>query len=94
MKASIATAGGLESDVVGDIVGGQAAEDELEQLLIGFETRVGVGKAKSQATLDRMSGKIAKRRGKNIARAKNIQLGVTAATTPFGGQGKTLLTGF
>ena len=52
--AAIATAGGLSSPVAGDIAAAQGAEDELEQLLIGFESEVGARRALSQADIDRV----------------------------------------
>jgi hypothetical protein len=94
LKAKIATAGGASSPVAEDIIAAQAAEDELEQLLIGFEAETGARRAESQAAIDRLGGKAAKQRGKNRARAANIGLATQIATTPVGAKGKTLLTGF
>jgi len=60
----------------------QAAELELENLLIGYEARTTARRARSQAEIDRLSGKIAKRRGGARGKAAYI------------GAGSTLLTGF
>ncbi len=92
--ADIAAAGGLASPVAGELVGEQAAELELENLLIGFESEVLAGRAESQAELDRLQGKISRKRGKDLAFAANIRFATQLATTPVGSQGKTLLTGF
>ncbi len=94
LTASIATAGGLASPVAGDLAAEQAAELELENILIGFESEVLAGRAESQATLDRLQGKILRQRGKTAARAANIKFATQLATTEFGSEGKTLLTGF
>lgn len=94
LEARIAAAGGAVSPVGTELVVEQAIEDELEQLLIGFESEALARRAIDQATLERVAGKQAKLRGKNLARARNIQLAAQIATTPVGGAGKTLLTGF
>jgi hypothetical protein len=60
----------------------QAAELELENLLIGYEGQVGEQRALSQAELDRLQGKIYKQKGKAGRKAGYI------------GAGSTLLTGF
>lgn len=78
----IATAGGLGAPVAADLAAEQAAEQELENLLIGFEGEVGAGRALSQAELDRLSGRVAKRRGRAAVTASRI------------GAGTSLLTGF
>ncbi len=77
---------GLTSPVAGELIAEQAAETELENLLIGFEGEVAAGQAESQAVLDRLQGKLAKRRGKAAGRAANVQFGTQIGTT--------LLTGF
>lgn len=81
-EAAIAAAGGAGSPVALDLAAEQASEDELENLLIGFEGRIGAGQAESQAELDRLSGRIAKKRGKS------------QRTGAFLGAGSSLLTGF
>lgn len=63
----------------------QAAELELENLLIGYEGEVAARRAESQAVLDRLQGKLARQRGKSAARQANIQFGMQTAS---------LLTGF
>jgi hypothetical protein len=60
----------------------QAAELELEGLLIGFEAETAAQRAESQAELDRLSGKMALQRGRAAKKASYI------------GAGATLLTGF
>lgn len=85
---------GLSSDVAGDLIAEQAAELELENLLIGFEGEVAGRRAENQAELDRLSGRLAKQRGKTAARAANIKFGTQLATTSVGASGGTLLTGF
>jgi len=55
----------------------QLAELELENLLIGYEGRKKAGRARSQAELDRLSGKLAKGRGKMARRASYIRAGQT-----------------
>lgn len=79
-KASIATAGGLGSPVATDLAAEQAAEDELEQLLISFEGQTGVGRARSQAAIDRAGGRIAKRRGESLKTASRIKAGTSLLT--------------
>lgn len=82
LTAKLAKAGGLGSPVALDLAAEQAEELELENLLIGYEGEVGARRAESQATLDRMSGKIARKRGK------------AAKTASYYQAGGTLLTGF
>jgi len=94
LTAKIAAAGGLESPVAADILAEQAAESELENLLIGFEGEVAARRAESQAELDVLAGKLARKRGKAAARAASIRFGTQLATTPVGKKGGTLLTGF
>ena len=60
----------------------QAAESELEGFLIGAEARAKAGKARSEATLSRLQGKIFRERGRQ------------ARTASFLKAGGTLLTGF
>lgn len=82
LTARIAAAGGIGSPVAADLAAEQAAELELENLLIGFEGEVEAQRALSQAEIDRLSGKVARRRGRAAKRASRI------------GAGATLLTGF
>jgi len=58
----------------------QAAELELENMQIGYEGRVGAGKARSQAGIDRLSGDIALQRGRNARTASAFQAGSTLLT--------------
>ncbi len=86
LTAKIAAAGGLDSPVAADILAEQAAESELENLLIGFEGEVASQQAATQAELDKLQGRLSKAKGKATARAANIRFGTQI--------GKTLLTGF
>ena len=79
--AKLAT--GLTSPVAGDLIAEQAAETELENLLIGFEGEVKARRAESQAELDILQGRLAKQRGKSAGRAANIQFGTQLATLGF-----------
>lgn len=58
----------------------QLAELELENLLIGYEGRVEAGRATSQAELDRLSGRLAKKRGKAARKASYFRAGGTLLT--------------
>lgn len=60
----------------------QAAESELEGFLIGAEARAKAGKARSEAELSRLQGKVFRERGRQ------------ARTASFLKAGGTLLTGF
>jgi len=60
----------------------QAAELELESYLIGYEAQTVAARARSQALIDRMGGRLAMRRGK------------AARTAGYARAGTTLLTGF
>ncbi len=84
LTAKIAAAGGIGSPVAADLAAKQAAELELENLLIGFEGEVAAGRAESQAVLDRLSGRLARQRGKSAARAANVQFGMQLATLGAG----------
>jgi predicted ATP-dependent protease len=77
LSAKLAAAGGLGSPVATDLAAEQAAEFELEDLLAGFEGRVGVGKSLEQAKLDRFQGKVIKEKGKSEATAANVKLATT-----------------
>ena len=94
LTAKLAGAGGLGSPVAGDLEAEQAAELELENLLIGYEGEVAARRAESQAELDILQGKAAKLKSKSAARAANIQFGTQLATMPVGSKGGSLLTGF
>lgn len=60
----------------------QAAESELENLIIGYQGQVGANRALSQASFDRMQADIYKRKASSASRAGWM------------GAGTTLLTGF
>lgn len=94
LEAKLGKAGGIGSPVAGDLIGEQAEELELENLLLGFEGEVLAGQAESQAELDRLQGKLAKQRGKSGARRANIQFGtqlaLVGATAGAGGGGAGL----
>lgn len=60
----------------------QAAESELENLMIGYQGQRGVQRALSQAVLDRAQARLYKQRGRS------------ARTAGYVGAGTTLLTGF
>lgn len=97
LLAKIAGAGGLGSPVAADLAAEQAAELELENLLIGYEGEVGAKRAESQAELDRLQGKLYRQKGKAAARQANIQFGMQLGSflTGFGGggTGKTMQVG-
>lgn len=91
LAASLGAAGGTGTPVALDLIGEQAGELELENLLIGFE---GEAKAKSleqQAILDRLQGQAAKSAAKSRARAANVGFGLQLASlgAPFLGPKKT-----
>lgn len=79
LRTKIAGMGALESGLLEEE---QAAELELEGLLIGYEAETAARRAESQAIIDRATGKLAMRRGKAARKAGYI------------GAGATLLTGF
>ena len=90
VSANIGAAGGTGSPVALDIKMEQARELELENLLIGYEGEVKSQQLKSQATLSRLQGDLARQRGKSAARSANIGFGVQLASfaMPFlGGLG-------
>ena len=59
----------------------QASELELENLMIGYEGRIGNQAALNQAEMDIMQGKLSRQKGRNLA------------TAGYTGAGRTLLTG-
>ena len=75
LTAKVAAAGGLGSPVAGDIAAEQAAESELEKILIGIEAETAARRAESQADVDILSGKFARQRGKNLALQRNVEFG-------------------
>jgi len=80
--AKLGAAGGIPSPVAGELLAEQAAELELENLLIGYEAEIGAQRALSQAELDRLQGKIYRKRAK------------VAKPISYFRAGETLLTGF
>ena len=80
LTAELGAAGGLGSPVAADLVAEQAAELELENLLIGFGGEVGAGRAETQAELDRLQGKLYRRRGKAEREASYFRAGSTLLT--------------
>ncbi len=92
LVAKLGAAGGIGSPVAADLAAEQAAEIELENLMIGFEGEVLARRAETQAELDRLQGRLAKQRSKSAARAANVQFGVQLATLGLGAG--SFLTGF
>ena len=84
LEAKLAAAGGVGSPVAGDLIGAQAEELELENLLLGFEGQVAAEQRLEQAALDRLTGRAAKQRSKNLARKANVDFGVQLATLGIG----------
>lgn len=86
LRTKIAVAGGGVQPLLEAV---QAAELELENLLIGYEGEVVARRAESQAVLDRLQGQLARQRGKTAARQASIQFGMQVASllTGFGGSG-------
>lgn len=80
LTTRLAKAGGLGSPVAEDLAAEQAAELKLENLLIGYEGEVGARRALSQAEIDRLSGRVAKRRGRAGRRASFLKAGGTLLT--------------
>ena len=81
LEAKLGAKGGIGSPVAGDLVGEQAEELGLENLLLGFEGEVLAQQSESQAELDRLQGKLARQRGKSAARAANVQFATQIGTT-------------
>ena len=81
--AALGAAGGLGSPVAGDLAAEQAAELELENLLIGFEGETKAKQLESQATLDILQGKLSRQKGKSAARRANIDFGMQIASVVF-----------
>ncbi len=84
LQAEIGAAGGAGSPVAVDLELEQAKALELENLLIGFEGSVASARLKSQATLDRLQGQLARQRGKSAARRANIGFGLQLASLGIG----------
>ncbi len=88
LTAKIGAAGGIGSPVAADLAAEQATELELENILIGLEGEVAAQRGEIQATLDRLSGRFAKQRGKSAARRANVQFGMQLATVGAAGFSK------
>ena len=84
LTAKLGAAGGIGSPVALDLSAEQAAELELENLLIGFEGEVAAGRAESQAEIDRLTGRIAMATGKSRARQANVKFGLELGTLGVG----------
>ena len=92
--AGLGTAGGLGSQVAGDLIAAQAAETELEILMTGYEGELTATRAERQAELDRLQGRIYMKRGKQAKRASYYKAGSSVlkgfgsagggGTNPFG----------
>ena len=80
MIAEIGAAGGSGSPVAVNLTMEQAAEAELENLLIGYEGQVIQHRKKQSAALSRLQGRLAKESGKAAARQANIQFGLQLAS--------------
>jgi hypothetical protein len=93
LVSKIASAGGLGSPVAADLAAEQAAELELENLLIGYEGAVAESRALSQADLDELSGRLARGRGRTARETYGIRA-KTVRRAAYRGAGTTLLTGF
>ena len=85
VSANIGAAGGTGSPVALDIKMEQARELELENLLIGYEGEVKSQQLKSQATLSRLQGDLARQKGKSAARAASVDFGIKVAGAFLGG---------
>ena len=100
LVSKIAAAGGLGSPVAADLAAEQAAELELENLLVGFEGEVLAGRAETQAELDRLQARIYGRRVKPLRQLGKIttkafrQKAKDIRTASYFGAGERLLTGF
>ena len=75
LKTRLAKAGGLGSPVADDLSGFQESEQELDQLLIGFEGETAAQRARNQGKMDRASGRAAMSRGKSKAAASYVSGG-------------------
>ena len=80
LTAQLGAAGAIGSPVAADLAAEQAAELELENLLIGFEGEVAAQRALSQAEIDRLTGRVARQRGRQERTAATIRTGTTLLT--------------
>jgi hypothetical protein len=81
LSAGLGAAGATGSPVAIDLTKEQAAELELENLLIGFEGETANLRAESQAKLDRLQGQLAKSSAKSAARRANVGFGLQLVNT-------------
>jgi hypothetical protein len=68
-----------------EALGIQGAEDEREQMLIGYDTQVAAQQAESRAELYELEGDIARERGKNVAMGHYMVAGATLLAGLSGG---------
>ncbi len=90
LTAKVAAAGGVGSPVFAELTAEQAAEIELEDILIGYEGEIAARGLQTEATLARLQGKLYRQRGKAAARKANIDFGMQVGSlllTGFGGGG-------
>lgn len=80
LTAKVAAAGGLGAPVAADLAAEQAAELELENLLIGYEAEVGAGRALTRVQLDKLQGRIYRERGVTQRKASYFRAGTTLLT--------------
>lgn len=80
LRARLAATGAVPGPGQELLIEEQAAELELEQLLIGYEGEIAASRARSQAELDRLSGRLAKKRGKEARRTGFLRAGTTLLT--------------
>ncbi len=78
LRTAIADSGAMMGEgAPADLESEQRAEDELENMLIGYEGRTQVARATAQGGYDVMSGEYAKKRGKAGRTASQIGVGAT-----------------
>lgn len=81
MRAAMGASGALAGEGTPLLIEArQAAESELENLMIGYQGQVGANRALSQAELDRLQGGIYGRRAKSLSRAGMIGAGGSLLT--------------
>lgn len=72
LQAGIAAAGGLASPVATDLAIAQERENELDNLLIGYEGEIQAKRAESQGQIDLLASRSAAQRAKNAGTASLI----------------------
>ena len=80
LTARVAAAGGLGAPVAADLAAEQAAELELENLMIGYGGEIGAERALAKAELDRLQGKLYRQKGKAARKASYFRAGGTLLT--------------